>query len=160
MEHGISVKRRRSFTGFILLAALIANVFALPLPAAEGRKLVLVAGSQTDAIALSPEEVRKLYLGVIVTKDDRTFLPLCNHTDTVAYEVFMQKVMYMSGPAFERALMTRLVRTASGFRPPEYAAEKDLLQALAATPDAVTYMWADQAKAAGLKVVAELWQEK
>lgn len=154
------MRQRFSFTGLLLSAILIANTFALPLPAAEGRKLVLVAGSQSAAAAFSPEEVRKLYLGVAVTKNDKTFLPLCNHTDTVAYEVFMQKVMYMSGPAYERALMTRLVRTASSFRPPEYAAEKDLLQALVATPNSVTYMWADKAEAAGLKVVAELWQEK
>ncbi|MEK7716521.1 MAG: hypothetical protein AAB322_02075 [Pseudomonadota bacterium] len=153
------MKRRFSFTGLMLSAALIANTFALPLPAAEGRKLVLVAGGQSAAAVLSPEEVRKLYLGVAVTKDGKTFLPLCNHTDMVAYEVFMQKIMYMSGPAYERALITRLVRTMSS-RPPEYAAERDLLQALAATPSAVTYMWADKAQAAGLKVVAELWQEK
>ena len=154
------MKQRFSFTGFMLSVALIANTFALPLPAAEGRKLVLVAGGQSAGAALSPEEVRKLYLGVAVTRDGKTFLPLCNHTDMVAYEVFMQKVMYMSGPAFERALMTRLVRTTSSIRPPEYAAEKELLQALAATPNAVTYMWADKAQAAGLKVVVELWREK
>ena len=153
------MKRRFSFTGLMLSAVLIANTFALPLPAAEGRKLVLVAGGQSAAAVLSPEEVRKLYLGVAVTKDGKTFLPLCNHTDMVAYEVFMQKIMYMSGPVYERALMTRVVRTMSN-RPPEYAAEKELLQALAATPNAVTYMWADKAQAAGLKVVAELWQEK
>jgi len=154
------MKRRFSFTGLMLSAVLIANTFALPLPAAEGRKLVLVAGGQSDAAALSPEEVRKLYLGVVVTRDGKTFLPLCNHTDKMAYEVFMQKIMYMSGPAYERALMTRLVRTTSSIRPPEYAAEKELLQALAATPNAVTYMWADKAEAAGLRVVAELWREK
>lgn len=143
----------------MLLVVLIANTFALPLPAAEGRKLVLVAGSQSTAVALSPEEVRKLYLGVAIIKDGKTFLPLRNRIDTMAYEVFMQKVMYMSGPAYERAMMIRVVRTASS-RPPEYTAEKDLLQALAATPNAVTYMWADQAEAAGLKTVAELWREK
>jgi hypothetical protein len=160
MEHGVSVKQRFSFASFMLSAILIANTFALPLPAAEGRKLVLVASGQSDAAALSPEEVRKLYLGVVVAKDDKIFLPICNHTDTMAYEVFMQKVMYMSGPAYERAIITRMVRTTSSIRPPEYAAEQDLLRALAATPNAVTYMWADKAAAAGLKVVAELWQEK
>jgi hypothetical protein len=72
----------------------------------------------------------------------------------------MQKIMYMSGPAYERAIMARMVRTTSSVRPPEYAVEKDLLQALAATPNAVTYMWADKAEAAGLKVVAELWHER
>lgn len=153
------MKRRFSFTGFMLSAVLIANTFALPLPAAEGRRLVLVASHQSDAAALSPEEVRKLYLGVAVTKDGKTFLPLCNYTDTVVYEVFMQKVMYMSGPAYERAMMTRVVRTMSS-RPPEYAAEKELFRALATNPNAVTYMWADKAEAAGLKVVAELWREK
>lgn len=154
------MRQRFSFTALLLSAVLIANTFALPLPAAEGRKLVLVAGSQSAVAVLSPEDVRKLYLGVAVTRDGKTFLPLCNHTDTVTYEVFMQKVMYMSGPAYERAIMTRMVRTASGIRPPEYASEKDLLQALATRPNAVTYMWADKAEAAGLKVMAELWHEK
>lgn len=154
------MKRRFYFAGLMLSVFLIANTFALPLPAAEGRKLVLVAGPQSAAAALSPEEVRKLYLGVAVAKDGKTFLPLCNHTDAMAYEVFMQKIMYMSGPAYERAVMTRMVRTTSSVRPPEYADEKDLLKALAATPNAVTYMWADKAEAAGLKVVTELWRER
>lgn len=152
------MRRRLSFASLVLSAILIANIFALP--AAEGRRLVLVASGQPAIAALSPEEVRKLYLGVAVTKDGNAFLPLCNRTDTVAYEVFMQKIMYMSGPAYERAIAARMVRTISSVRPPEYAAEKDLLQALAATPNAVTYMWADKAEAAGLKVMAELWHEK
>jgi hypothetical protein len=160
MEHGVPVKPRAHCFGLLLAVLAAASSFALPLPAAEGRRLVLVASGPLGGAALSAEEVRKLYLGVPVTRDRKTFLALCNHTDKMAYEVFMQKVMYMSGPAFERALMTRLVRTTSGVRPPEYSSEHDLLRALAATPNAVTYMWSDQAEAAGLKVVAELWQEK
>lgn len=153
------MRQRFSFTGLLLSAILIASTFALPLPAAEGRRLVLVAGQQSVVAVLSPEEVRKLYLGAAITRDGKTFQPLCNHTDTVAYEVFMQKVMYMSGPAYERAMMTRVVRTMNS-RPPEYTAEKDLLKAITANPNAVTYMWADKAEAAGLKIVTELWQEK
>jgi len=151
--------KRRFFLAGLLVTAFVAGAFAPPLPAAEGRRLVLAGGPQATATDLTPAEVRKLYLGVAVRRNGVAFRPLCNHTDMVAYEVFMQKVMYMSGPAYERALMTRVVRSMSS-RPPEYTAEKDLLQALATTPNAVTYMWADKAEAAGLKVVAELWREK
>lgn len=159
MEHGLSVKRRFFFIGLVLAAAFAAGAFAPPLPAAEGRRLVLVGGTQATATDLTPAEVRKMYLGVAVRRNGVAFRPLCNHTDMVAYEVFMQKVMYMSGPAYERALMTRVVRSMSS-RPPEFTTEKDLMNALATTPNTVTYMWADKAEAAGLKVVAELWREK
>lgn len=154
------MKRGLSFSGALLLVVLIANTFALPLPAAEVRRLVLVAGNTSPAVSLSQEEVRKLYLGVPVTKDGKTFLPLCNHTDKLAYEIFLQKVVFMSGPTYERALMSRLVRAASSFRPPEYATEQELLQAIASTPNTLTYMWADKAEAAGLRIVMELWREK
>jgi len=154
------MKRGLSLAGVVLLAILVANTFALPLPAAEVRRLVLVAGNASPAVSLSQEEVRKLYLGVLVTKEGKTFLPLCNHADKLAYEIFMQKVVFMSGPVYERALMSRLVRAASSFRPPEYTTEKELLQALATTPNTLTYMWADKAEAAGLRIVMELWREK
>lgn len=159
MEHGLSVKRRFFLTALALVPTLVAGAFAPPLTAAEGRKLVLVAGAQAPAADFTPAEVRKMYLGVAIRRNGAAFRVLCNHTDMVAYEVFMQKVMYMSGPAYERALMTRVVRSMSS-RPPEYTAEKDLLNALATTPNTVTYMWADKAEAAGLKVVSELWREK
>lgn len=154
------MNRRFSLTSLLLSAVLIANTFAwsMPLPAAEGRRLVLVT-RDPSAASLSPQEVRKLYLGATVTKDGRTLVPLCNHTDAMAYEVFMQKVMYMSGPAYERALMTRFMRTTTAVRPPEYSNEKDLVRALGNTPSAVTYMWADKAEVTGLKVVAELWHD-
>ncbi len=143
----------------IFTASMVANVSALP-EEGQGRRLVLVAGNGSAIDSLSPAEVRKLYLGVAVVKGGQPVLPLRNQTDPLLQEVFLQKVIFMSAPQYERALATRLIRAESSVRPPVYDSPETLHAKLQTAATAVTYMWADAAKAAGVKVVAELWQEK
>lgn len=124
-----------------------------------GRRLVLVANSRSDVDTLTAAEIRKLFLGIPIERNSHLLVPLRNQTDPVLHEVYLQKVMFMSAPMYERALLTRLLRT-KGTRPQAYATEKDLLQALQADPNAVTYMWAHQAESIpDLRIVVELWHE-
>lgn len=123
------------------------------------RRLVLVVGDQSRIVALPTAEIRKLFLGIPIEQDGRMLVPLRNQTDPVLQEVFLQKIMFMSGPMYERTLLTRLLRT-KGTRPQVYESEVALLQALQASPNAVTYMWAHQAESIpDLRIVVELWRE-
>ena len=127
---------------------------------ADARKLVLVTAETSNVPALSPEQVRRLYLGAAVNGDSRTVVPLRNNSDSLLREVFLQKVVYLSEPIYERALIARMV-AGKGARPPVYDDQKDLLAALRATPNAVTYLWEDTATATkGIRIVSELWVEE
>lgn len=129
---------------------------------AEGmRKMVLVAARGSDIGRLSPGDARKLFLGVPVAAvpSSEALHPLRNASDPVLEEAFLQKVIFMSRDAYERALLIRAMR-GGGSRPALVDSETALVSALLADKFAVTYMWADRAAArADLKIVAELWQE-
>ena len=123
------------------------------------RRLVLVAHADSSIHALSSAEIRKLFLGVVIEQHGRSLVALRNQTDPVQHEVFLQKIMFMSRPMYERTLLTRLLRT-KATRPEAYDSEPALLQALHTNPDAVTYMWASRAASLPyLRVVTELWRE-
>jgi hypothetical protein len=88
--------------------------------------------------------------------DNQRVHPLRNNTDPVVQEMFMQKVMFMSTPAYERQILSRVFRM-GGTRPPEYAEMDALLKALERDPAAVTYLPRELATARpGLKIVGEL----
>ena len=124
-------------------------------------KMVLVAARSSDIGRLSPGDTRKLFLGVPVAAvpSRESMHPLRNASDPVLEEAFLQKVIFMSRDAYERALLIRVMH-GGGIRPARFDSETALVDALLADKFAVTYMWADRAAAhPDLKVVAELWQE-
>jgi hypothetical protein len=72
-------------------------------------------------------------------------------------EVFLQNVVFMSGPAFERQLLSRVYRQ-GGQQPEVISQQAQLLNALSSNATAVTFMWADTAiQNPELKVIASLW---
>ncbi|MDP2028769.1 MAG: hypothetical protein Q8K12_03940 [Thiobacillus sp.] len=149
------------------IAALFCSLAATCLPgvgaawAGGMRKIVLVVASGSDINRLSPGDTRKLFLGVPVAAvpSREPLHPLRNASDPVLEEAFLQKVIFMSRDAYERALLTRAMR-GGGSRPARFDSETALVNALLADRFAVTYMWADRAAAwPNIKIVAELWQE-
>ncbi len=146
---------------FAMLATAMVLVPAGAVPAQDPRGLVLVADAQSDIRPLTPQEVRKAYLGIAVEVNGRALVPLVNLADETLYEVFLQKVLFMSAPAYQRQLTRRFLH-AQGSRPAVYRDRAELLSALAANPAAVTYvMWRDEAERQdNLKVVTVLWDGK
>lgn len=64
----------------------------------------------------------------------------------------------MSAQQYENLALARVFRS-GGMRPPEYRNLTALLGALRQDPNAITYMWEDQAASLGtLKIVGLLWQ--
>jgi hypothetical protein len=144
---------RRIFASIALFLCAIGLPHAL---AAEDGRLVLVASAHSPLAALSPSEVRRLYLGMTLTHSGREIVALRNAENPVVREKFLQHVLFMSAQAYERQISARLYR-AGGNRIPEFTAVESLLESLAADPLAVTYMQADSAaRRPGIKVLAEL----
>lgn len=149
-----------------VIAALVCSLAAMCPPGvgaawADGmRKMVLVAARDSNIARLSPGDARKLFLGVpmAAAPSGDPLHPLRNAGDPVLEEAFLQKVIFMSRDAYERALLIRAMR-GGGSRPARFDSETALVDALLADRSAVTYMWADRSAARpDLKVVADLWQ--
>lgn len=141
--------------GLILLLALFA---AQSLRALGLRSLVLATSASSAIPALTVAEARKLFLGVPLEKSGERPVPLLNTTEPLIFEVFLQKVAFMSANAFESQTMSVVFRL-GGKRPESYNDLKNLMDALQQNPGAVTYLWEDQVRAnQGLKAVNVLWQ--
>ncbi|WFP50560.1 hypothetical protein PL263_00710 [Methylomonas sp. EFPC3] len=128
------------------------------LKAVTRQSLVLVTGSASTIPVLTVQEARKLFLGVPLEKDGERPVPLLNTSDPLIYEVFLQKVAFMSANAYENQTISVVFRL-GGKRPESYSDLKDLLAALQQHPGTVTYLWEDQVRAnQGIKAVNVLWQ--
>jgi hypothetical protein len=143
--------------------ALLASMWLLaaisPVALAnETRALVLVTRAGGSDVHLSAPEIRRLFLGLPVARHEHPLIAVINQTDSLLYQVFLQKILFMSAPLYERQLLTNVVRQ-SGHYPHVYTDQRELLQALRTQPNTVTYMWRDQMDAnSGLVVVTEIWQ--
>ena len=125
--------------------------------AGDVRALVLVTARDSALTAVSADQVRKAYLGVPIIVNGQRLQPLQNRSDELLDEVFLQKAVFLSRPAFERQLLSRVFRL-GGQKPATYDDAAALLLNLRRTPGAVTYVWASTlAPNPDLRVVATLW---
>lgn len=158
MDSNIAPGVRRKLISLCCLGLLI--LFFNPAVADQARHIVLVAGANTYVPPLTPAEVRKLFLGVVITKDGQRIEPLLNLTDSLLHEVFLQKVVFMSSENYERQLSARINHLGDP-RPQEYSDPWQLISALRSRRGAVSYMWAKDARPRmGLKIVQELWKSR
>lgn len=142
---------------FVALA-LLGNFCFAQQTSSDTRRLVLVSSSHADIPQLAPTQVRKLYLGAPLVMDGKRIEPLRNTSDRLLYEVFLQKIVFMSARSYERQLLSQVFRGGGG-QPQAYENTDDLSNALKNNPYMVSYMWSDTvAERAGLKVIQELWQ--
>jgi len=125
---------------------------------AETRRLVLVTGSrQIDQTTFSQRDIRRIFLGQAINKPGYRITALINNSDPLLYQVFLQKVAYMSANAYERHLLSRVFRM-GGTRPPTYMNVTSLVDALRKQTGTITYMWEQTAlETPGISIIGELW---
>jgi hypothetical protein len=155
MERDIPMNTLRCLVLFSL--GLLLN--AERIHAANPHVLVLATSAASTVPALTTQEARKLFLGVPLEKDGARPVPLLNTSDALTYEVFLQKVAFMSASTYEAQTISVVFRL-GGKRPETFSDLKALVNALQQNPGTVTYLWADQVQDnQGLKVVNVLWQD-
>jgi hypothetical protein len=154
MERGVSMKMLRGL-GIVGLLLLFG---AQSLWAITRHSLVLATSANSSMPALTVQEARKLFLGVPLEKGGEHPVPLLNISDPLIFEVFLQKVAFMSANAYESQTISVVFRL-GGKRPESFNDLKNLVETLQQNPGTVTYLWEDQVKAnQGLKAVNVLWQ--
>jgi hypothetical protein len=147
----MAIKRLSCLPLLILLSANATD-------AAPPRTLVLATSTNSAIPALTTQEARKLFMGVPLEKDGAHPIPLLNTSDALTYEVFLQKVAFMSASVYESQTLSVVFRL-GGKRPDSYSDLPTLVQTLQQNPGTVTYLWEEQVKAnQGIKTVNVLWQ--
>jgi len=123
------------------------------------RSLLLVCSENSTLESLSHAEVRKLFLGVPMTKDQVRLRPLLNTSDRLATDVFLQQIIFMSKREYERQLLSRVFRLGDP-RPPEFENIDVLVKALLDTPGSMSFMWSEQlVNQSELKSLGVLWTD-
>jgi hypothetical protein len=123
----------------------------------ETRRLVLVTDSSSGIKSLTSSETRRLFLGLPVLKQGRSLEAAINHSDPFLYEVFLQRVVYMSSSIYERHLLTNALQL-SGQRPQMYNDMRSLVNSLKESPGTVTLLWESDALAnPNLVILGEVW---
>jgi len=120
--------------------------------------MVLIANADGPVQSLTPLDLRKLYLGFVVTTNGRSPLkPILNESDALLTEIFLQDVMGMSERSYDRRLLTLTIQ--SGRPRPEVLDNLDaILRLVASDPHAVAFVWEeDITDVEGVKIVRVLW---
>ena len=122
----------------------------------DTRRLVLVTGPHSDIRGLTAGETRRLFLGLPVSQGGHRLAAVINRSDPFLYQVFLQKIVYMSSAAYERHLLSNVVQL-GGQRPPSFDDARSLITVLDENPDTVAVLWEDQARASRLTILGEIW---
>ncbi len=159
MDRGASITARALalVAGAILVAAVASPAHATGSSSAREHHLVLVS-SAAYAVGEIPKPVlRRAYLGSALVQDHISIHPLLNATDQLLYDVFLQKIMFMSHRTYERNALSQVFRF-GGTRPHRSEDFEELLRELLAHPATITFMWRETAlRLDGVTIVMELW---
>src|SRR3569833_4459775 len=124
----------------ILWVALIWLALCGAAPAEEPNSLILVTDKASGITSLTSSELRRLFLGLPVRKNDRPLVPLIIQCDPVLYQVFLQKVVFMSSQSYERHLLDSVIQL-GGQRPKIHYQQDALNSDLHHHPGTVIFIW-------------------
>jgi hypothetical protein len=123
----------------------------------NSRHLVLVTDSATGVTSLSTSEAHKLFLGLPVEKGGHSLEAAINRSDPFLYEIFLQKIVYMSSISYDRHLLSTVIQL-GGQRPQIFNSTQSLINALKQRPGTVSVMWdSDLKTSSDLTVIGEVW---
>lgn len=127
------------------------------LAASSNRHLVLVTDTATGITSLSTSEIHKLFLGLPVEKGGHSLEAAINHSDPFLYEIFLQKIVYMSSISYDRHLLSNVIQL-GGQRPQIFNNTQSLISALKKQPGTVSLLWDSDVKSTSdLTIIGEVW---
>lgn len=138
---------------FILISLCIQPVFA----SEQDNNAVLISASGKLIPEFTNKEIRLLYLGFPVTKEEQTYEPLINASDPVTYKQFLQKVMFMTENRYQRQLISRVFRN-GGEQPIRFDDKDNLINSLKNKTNTITFVMAGTASQLdNVQVIQRLW---
>jgi hypothetical protein len=138
----------------------LAIILALLLPsgAAAERTAVLVTSAACPVSSVDSLDVRKAYLGVLVSINGNHLRPLRLNGDEQLDHVFFQTIVAMSRKSYERRVISLALRFGTP-RPVELEDVDVALEVVRRIECAIVYAWADDVlDEPGIKILKPLWQ--
>ncbi|HWS61144.1 MAG TPA: hypothetical protein VN325_00190 [Steroidobacteraceae bacterium] len=142
-----------------IAAAFLVLLLGTATPALAGEELVLIVSTRSDVDQLDSSLVRKLFLGLTVTHHGNRLRPVLNEADSAIKELFLQNIVSMSDSTYDRYLL-RLSLLQGRTQPTVYRNNAELINAVAADPTVVGYVWArDVAHDPRIKILRVVWHD-
>lgn len=139
--------------------AFILLLLSAAMPAVAGEELVLIVNARGDVDQLDSPLVRRLFLGLTVTQHGNRLRPVLNEADPQIKELFLQNIVSMSDSTYDRYVL-RLSLLQGRTQPTVYRTSVQLINAVAADPTVVGYVWAREvAHDHRVKILRVLWHD-
>jgi hypothetical protein len=152
------VERRAVLSTLRLGMAILGLVLAVCAPAGE-RQVVLVVSASSPVLELHPIEIRKLFLGLPVQRENRPLVPVRNSSDRQLEQVFLQDVVAMSQSNYDRRILAQTLQHGRP-RPLDLQSRDEVLARLYSDRFAVSYVWFDDAASnPRLRILRVIWSE-
>jgi hypothetical protein len=140
-------------------AFLVLLLLSTLTPAFAGEELVLIVSTRSDVDQLDSTLVRRLFLGLTVTQHGNRLRPVLNEADPEIKELFLQTIVSMSDSTYDRYVL-RLSLLQGRTQPTVYRNNAELINAVAADPTVVGYVWArDVAHDPRIRILRIVWHD-
>jgi hypothetical protein len=121
--------------------------------------LVLVTSEESPITSLDVLSVRKIFIGLSVSVDEKPIRPLINDTESAMRTAFLQHVVGLSEQMYRRRTLS-LVMQQGRAAPATFKSQDELVRELRSDPLSVTYMWQSTASTLRrIKVIRVLWHD-
>lgn len=148
----MSCKRMGLFIGLFMLGLFSSPVWPV-------QQVVLVTSLSCPINTLKTLDLRKIYFGLPVHKQNIQLIAIRNLSDSKLNKIFLQTVVFMTEHSYHRRLLSMTLKYGHPHIPEIYDL-KQLANALASHPCSISYLWRDQLNALPKsKILRILWQE-
>jgi hypothetical protein len=147
-----SVKHVAATIVLVLLLGAATRAFS-------AEELVLIVSARSNVEQLDSPLVRRLFLGLTVTRNGSRLRPLLNEADAKIKALFLQNIVSLSDSTYDRYVL-RLSLLQGRTQPMVYRSESELIDAVAADPTAVGYAWLkDVARDPRVRILRVVWHD-
>ena len=126
------------------IAAILLLLLGAATPAYARQELVLIVSALSKVDQLDPPLAKRLFLGLTVAENGVRLRPLLNESDAQLKDLFLEYIVMMSNSTYNQYLL-RLALLQGRTKPPVYKSSRELIDAVAADPTVVGYVWIEDA---------------
>jgi hypothetical protein len=143
----------------IAASAFLALLLSASTPAFAGEELVLIVSARSEIDQLDSPLVRRLFLGLTVTQHGSRLRPFLNESDAQLKDIFLQNIVAMSDGNYDRYVL-QLSLQQGRTQPAVYRSNAQLIAAVAADRDAVSYAWLKDVEHDGrIRILRVVWHD-
>jgi hypothetical protein len=140
-------------------AAVLVLLLSAAAPTFARQELVLIAGTRSQVSQLDPTLARRLFLGLTVAQSGVRLRPLLNESDPQITDLFLRYIVSMSETTYHQYLL-RMMLIQGRTQPTVYNKSSELIDAVAADPTAVGYVWVNDAvHDSRVRILQTVWHD-